>query len=54
MEETKKLEQQEPIVDAAAPLPEESLEQVVGGAAGSGKIQMNDFHFVKKVDKASA
>jgi type VI secretion system secreted protein Hcp len=25
-----------------------------GGGGGSGKVAMNDFHFVKKVDKASA
>ncbi len=25
-----------------------------GGGAGSGKVAMQDFHFVKKVDKASA
>src|SRR5438309_7879006 len=25
-----------------------------GGGGGTGKVAMNDFHFVKKVDKASA
>src|SRR6185437_6277340 len=25
-----------------------------GGGGGSGKVQMNDFHFVMKVNKASA
>jgi type VI protein secretion system component Hcp len=31
-----------------------SLVAVVGGAAGDGKVAMQDFHFVKKMDKASA
>jgi type VI protein secretion system component Hcp len=35
-------------------LPNAALDEVVGGAAGDGKVAMQDFHFVKKVDKSSA
>jgi type VI protein secretion system component Hcp len=30
------------------------LDAVVGGSTGGGGVAMQDFHFVKKVDKASA
>jgi type VI protein secretion system component Hcp len=35
-------------------LTDAELDAVIGGAAGDGKVAMQDFHFVKHVDKASA
>jgi len=35
-------------------LTDAELDAVIGGAAGDAKVAMQDFHFVKHVDKASA
>ena len=41
--------------EPSAELSEGTLDAIAGGSAsGSGKVQMQDFHFVKKVDKSSA
>ena len=38
--------------DETVLLTDAELDAVVGGGAGDGKVAMQDFHFVKHVDKA--
>lgn len=48
-DEIKKVEEEVPKAQPPAELPEAALDQVVGG-----KVSVQDFNFVKKIDKSSA
>ncbi len=39
--------------EAAIKLDDKELEQVTGGRAGTGKVTLNPFTIIKKMDKAS-
>jgi len=48
-DEIKKAEEEAPKAQPPVELPEAALDQVVGG-----KVSVQDFNFVKKIDKSSA